>query len=79
MQFERLRVIERAENKKTGRSGHTTVQWRCRCRCGNEVIVTAGNLKSGATKSCGCLRKEAVSKANSGVARRNQGKGALPK
>lgn len=76
MQFERLRVLERTEDLITLPSGHRTVRWRCRCKCGNEVIVSANNLRSGATKSCGCLRKEAVRKANTGVARRNQGKGA---
>lgn len=29
--------------------------WLCRCSCGNERIVTGGNLNSGNTKSCGCL------------------------
>lgn len=27
----------------------------CRCVCGNEVQVLAGNLRSGHTKSCGCV------------------------
>lgn len=31
--------------------------WRCRCRCGTEVIVLR-NALSGNTKSCGCLRRE---------------------
>lgn len=34
--------------------------WRCRCECGNEKSVRAGNLKSGQVQSCGCLRKETV-------------------
>lgn len=51
-EFERLRVIERAENAKNGR-----VQWLCECRCGNMVIVRASDLMN-RVKSCGCLRKE---------------------
>lgn len=51
--FERLRVIERAENAKNGR-----VQWLCECRCGNMVIVRASDLMHKGVKSCGCLRKE---------------------
>lgn len=33
--------------------------WLCKCQCGNELIVSASNLKSGNTKSCGCLIKSA--------------------
>ncbi len=31
--------------------------WRCQCDCGNITEVRAGNLKSGAVKSCGCLNR----------------------
>lgn len=30
--------------------------WRCKCECGNEVIVAGSHLRSGHTKSCGCLK-----------------------
>lgn len=33
-------------------------RWRCRCDCGNEVVVVVGNLKGCHTRSCGCLLKE---------------------
>ena len=29
-------------------------KWKCKCRCGNEVIVDTGNLNKGHTSSCGC-------------------------
>ena len=32
--------------------------WECRCDCGNAVFVTVNNLRSGNTKSCGCLSKD---------------------
>jgi hypothetical protein len=32
--------------------------WWCRCECGRELEVRAGNLRSGNTKSCGCLFRE---------------------
>lgn len=32
--------------------------WRCRCDCGNETEVGQTNLRSGHTKSCGCLQRE---------------------
>lgn len=39
-------------------SGKTRVKWICQCDCGN-IIETKGNgLKSGHTKSCGCLNQE---------------------
>lgn len=50
--FGRLTVLERAENK--GKS----VVWLCRCDCGQETKVTPNHLKSGHTKSCGCLHIE---------------------
>lgn len=31
-------------------------KWLCECKCGNTTIATTGNLRSGHTKSCGCLR-----------------------
>lgn len=31
-------------------------RWWARCLCGNEILVAAKSLKSGNTKSCGCLR-----------------------
>lgn len=36
----------------------------CKCDCGEEVIVTAGSLKSGNTSSCGCYKRD-VGKAKS--------------
>jgi len=31
--------------------------WKCKCECGKTVVVRAVDLKSGNTKSCGCLHK----------------------
>lgn len=36
------------------------VYWNCRCLCGTKWKVYGYSLRSGATKSCGCLQKEAV-------------------
>lgn len=41
---------------KERKNGH--IIWHCKCDCGKERDVVAGSLKSGNTKSCGCLRKE---------------------
>lgn len=34
--------------------------WKCVCDCGNEVVVRTGDLRSGNTKSCGCLRRDLI-------------------
>lgn len=51
MRFGRWLVIERASNPKG-----TRAVWLCKCDCGNTNIVTGKDLRSGRTKSCGCLR-----------------------
>ena len=49
-----------AEHKgKDNRGKHL---WLCKCDCGNEKVVVADNLSSGKSKSCGCLKKEFLSK-----------------
>ncbi len=53
--FGRLVVIERAENDKSG-----NVRWVCRCDCGKTITTNGWSLRNGATKSCGCLRRTAV-------------------
>jgi hypothetical protein len=40
---------------------HRTAYWLCRCQCGVEQVVAAGDLQRGASKSCGCLRAELAS------------------
>lgn len=56
--FGRLTVISRlpSVNKRT--------MWLCKCDCGNEVSVDAGNLHSDNTQSCGCLQRDMTSRAN---------------
>lgn len=51
--FNRLQVIERVDNDKYGRP-----MYKCTCDCGNTVNVLGKSLRSGNTKSCGCLRVE---------------------
>ena len=45
-------------NKTDKRTKNRTIIWHCRCECGNEKDVDAYTLKSGQSKSCGCLQKE---------------------
>lgn len=39
--------------------------WKCKCDCGSIIIVKGIHLKSGHSKSCGCLEKELLIKRNS--------------
>lgn len=54
LQFGRLSVMGRGENigNKPG--------WVCICSCGNIKTLRGGDLRSGATRSCGCLRDDRV-------------------
>lgn len=36
--------------------------YNCRCKCGNERVVSRGNLKSKLSKSCGCFHKTIIRK-----------------
>ena len=54
--YGRLVVIECVGSKKFQKR-----LWKCLCDCGKECVVISGHLKSGNTKSCGCLNKEAIS------------------
>lgn len=38
--------------------GTSNTRWLWKCDCGNETEATVSNIKSGLTKSCGCLRQE---------------------
>ena len=50
--FGRLVAIKRMNGDYYG------AKYLCVCDCGKEVVVKGANLKSGNTKSCGCLAKE---------------------
>ena len=56
--YGRLVVVSREPLKNKGRT-----MFVCRCDCGSETIVNGSHLRSGNTRSCGCLRDEARVKA----------------
>ncbi len=53
IRFGRLTVLHRMKNNK-----HNRAVWKCACDCGGEVITDGNILRTGMTKSCGCLRSE---------------------
>ena len=56
--FGRLTV----RHKDAQESGNPSdrIKWVCECECGNISSVQGSQLRSGRTKSCGCLRDEVV-------------------
>lgn len=59
--YGRLTVIKEVERIRYP-SGIPDRMWECVCDCGNIFRCNSGRLRSGNTKSCGCLRKEMASK-----------------
>lgn len=68
-----MRVISKLYGQKFGKltaitplylSQKNNVVWECKCDCGNTAYVESIKLKSGHTKSCGCLLSEKTIIAN---------------
>lgn len=51
--FGKLTVLNRETNEPRKHA-----RWRCKCDCGNEVIVLSHSLIGGGQRSCGCLLVE---------------------
>lgn len=51
--FDRLTALHRGESNSRGQA-----RWWCTCSCGGKALVTASDLRSGNTRSCGCLQSE---------------------
>ncbi len=51
--FNRLTIIERLPNDKSGKS-----MWLCQCTCGNTTTAQGSHIKRGDIQSCGCLFEE---------------------
>lgn len=57
--YGRLTVIE-----FVGKNKHRAALWLCKCECGNTIIAHGASLRSGNTRSCGCLMREYSRKLN---------------
>jgi len=66
IRFNRLHAVKFIEK----RNGHN--YWLFKCSCGNDVIRSLSSVKSGNTKSCGCLNTEIL---NKNLYRKNQNHG----
>ena len=67
--YGRLVVVERKRPNEGGNA-----MFLCRCDCGKTCVVRGPNLRSGGTRSCGCLASEVTKERNKkhGFASRNK-------
>lgn len=54
-----LTVLFRVENDRYG-----SARWKCRCFCGKEFVALGSYIRSGKTRSCGCLQRIVASELN---------------
>lgn len=59
--FGRLVVVSQSQTRITP-NGTKVTYWNCRCDCGKAKEIRYGSLVNGYALSCGCLRKESLSK-----------------
>lgn len=57
MTFNRLYVIKRVSNDKSGGA-----RWLCKCECGTVKVILGKHLLSRKIQSCGCLQRERTTK-----------------
>ena len=56
--FGRLTVVSRGPNYWSPDGMTMITTWNCKCDCGAEINVMRHNLRSGATRSCGCYKRD---------------------
>lgn len=55
--FGKLVAIEKSTNETKGKRGNLITAWICKCDCGTSKDVKSKCLRSGETRSCGCITK----------------------
>lgn len=55
--FGMLIAREKVQSVSDSTSGRKRTAWKCECDCGAVSVVTTDMLRSGNTKSCGCLKR----------------------
>lgn len=56
--FGRLTVLEKVD------AGKYQYKYLCQCDCGKQKVIASTSIRSGLTKSCGCIKSEMVTKKN---------------
>jgi hypothetical protein len=62
--FGRLTVVSYSHSVKRSDGVFGERVMNCKCECGKAMQVRTSNLRSGNTKSCGCLHSERTISAN---------------
>ncbi len=68
IKFGRLEVMNFSHKRKTP-NGTIKYYWNCSCDCGNSTIVESRDLRSGHTRSCGCLHYDSLDRLKHGQCR----------
>lgn len=50
--------------KREGKDRQKCLLWKCKCDCGNEIIVRGSSLRNSHTQSCGCHKTERLKKTH---------------
>lgn len=59
--FGKLTVLEKQKSKETP-NGTKVAMWKCICDCGNYITCSSQSLRTGKTKSCGCIQRDFAKK-----------------
>lgn len=63
IRYGRLVAIEEVKERAHGHK-----QWKFKCDCGKVTIKRGIEVRNGVTTSCGCYRKEDLSRRSKGIA-----------
>ena len=58
--YGKLTVMKQSGVKLIGKAKAHQTQWLCQCDCGKQIIVTGHQLRTGNTRSCGCILKSSI-------------------
>lgn len=65
--YNKLTVLSKVE------TNHNGYVYECLCDCGNKKVIEGKSIRSGLTKSCGCIRSQYVSTKNKTHEKTNTG------
>ena len=60
IQLGHLTVLEATDH----RSSQGSIIWRCRCDCGNEILLPSSSIRNSHIADCGCRRSKRYANAD---------------